>query len=440
MRRIFVIAFFLAVTGVALYLAIKLHRNSEIDKIYKYDYFIANQIKYGLLSGDKWTYQVNAIIANQIDSFALTKDNKKVLRKQINSILSRLIDEADVVLHKERDNTIDRIKFKVINAVVDLNDFRPEIPKFTDAILSELEKSKNKDQLKQLLKDKVSGILNSASQDTTGEQYATLRKYNVNTLEELNDIVSEKTHEIKKEQQTFGYILIGSLAAVLFMWLYILTLHSLYATSFLFSVLISFMALSIGVTLPMIEIDARIGMLDLHLLSSHIIFKDQVIFFQTKSILDVIHILIVNGKADSLLVGILILMFSVLFPVTKLICTTIYLYSKKRANRFVRYMAFNSGKWSMADVMVIAIFMSYVGFQGILDDQLADITVHKDSINLLTTNRTSLQTGFVLFVSFVIFNLVLAEILKRITRERDAERGDAEQMRMQEKKEGTFGG
>jgi hypothetical protein len=159
-------------------------------------------------------------------------------------------------------------------------------------------------------------------------------------------------------------------------------------------------------------------MLDLKLLSSHIIFQDQVIFFQTKSILDVIHILLLNGKADAIFVGILILMFSVLFPVTKLICTTIYLFSKDATNAFIRYMAFNSGKWSMADVMVIAIFMAYVGFQGILDDQLADITVHKESINLLTTNRTNLQTGFVLFVAFVLYNLVLAEILKKITKNR----------------------
>jgi hypothetical protein len=70
----------------------------------------------------------------------------------------------------------------------------------------------------------------------------------------------------------------------------------------------------------------------------------------------------------------------------------------------------------MADVMVIAIFMAYVGFQRILDDQLEDITVHNDTLNLITTNKTNLQTGFIIFVSFALFNLFLAEILKYITR------------------------
>ena len=79
-------------------------------------------------------------------------------------------------------------------------------------------------------------------------------------------------------------------------------------------------------------------------------------------------------------------------------------------------MAFNSGKWSMADVMVIAIFMAYVGFASILDNQLADIEAHTDTVNVVTTNRTNLQTGFLVFVSFTLFNLILAEILKKIGR------------------------
>lgn len=79
-------------------------------------------------------------------------------------------------------------------------------------------------------------------------------------------------------------------------------------------------------------------------------------------------------------------------------------------------MAFNSGKWSMADVMVVAIFMAYVGFQRILDDQLEDIEVQNETLNLVTTNKTNLQTGFIIFVAFALFNLLLAEILKYITR------------------------
>jgi uncharacterized paraquat-inducible protein A len=33
-------------------------------------------------------------------------------------------------------------------------------------------------------------------------------------------------------------------------------------------------------------------------------------------------------------------------------------------------MVFKTGKWSMADVIVVAIFMAYIGFSGIVGEQL----------------------------------------------------------------------
>src|SRR3954465_2534283 len=115
MQRTLLIAFFTLITAVAVYVAIELHQSSKTSKIYKYDYFTVNQIKYGLLSGDKWTIQVNNIIVSHIDSFNFSGENKAVLQKQINGILNRLFTEVDAVLHKKQEKTIDKIKFKVIN-------------------------------------------------------------------------------------------------------------------------------------------------------------------------------------------------------------------------------------------------------------------------------------------------------------------------------------
>jgi hypothetical protein len=418
LNTIVVILVLSSLTISAALLGWQLHMNSKKDRVLKLDFFTINQIKYGLLSGENWTYQVNRILEAKIDSFQFEPENKKVLTRQIGDILHRLFDEADKVLHKKRNKLSDKIKYSVINSFVNVDDFRKEIPRFSRAIVDELDKSKNKEKIKQMLKTKVAGILDATKQDTLGEQHTILAKYNFKTKESFNRQIKVFTEEIKSEQQKFGYLLIGVLLLTLGLWFYMIRFIYLQATGFLFSVLISFISLFIGVSLPMIEIDARIGTLDLKLLASHITFYDQVIFFQAKSILDVIHILITNGGADTIFVGFLILLFSVLFPVTKLICTTIYLYIRERSNAFIRYMAFNSGKWSMADVMVVAIFMAYVGFQSILDNQLADITVHNDTVNIVTTNRTNLQTGFIIFVAFVLFNLTLAEILKRITKQK----------------------
>ena len=78
----------------------------------------------------------------------------------------------------------------------------------------------------------------------------------------------------------------------------------------------------------------------------------------------------------------------------------------------MEFFALKSGKWSMADVMMVAIFMAYVGFKGILDNQLQDLNMHTDYLTSIATNQTSLQPGFILFVSYVLFGLVLAVILK----------------------------
>jgi len=69
----------------------------------------------------------------------------------------------------------------------------------------------------------------------------------------------------------------------------------------------------------------------------------------------------------------------------------------------------------MADVMVVAIFMAYVGFKGIMDSQIEQLNVNSKGLETIATNETNLQPGVLLFVSYVIFGLILAVILKKIT-------------------------
>ena len=70
----------------------------------------------------------------------------------------------------------------------------------------------------------------------------------------------------------------------------------------------------------------------------------------------------------------------------------------------------------MADVNVVAIFMAYIGFKGILDSQLSNLNLKTDSLASISTNETTLQPGFILFVAFVLFGLILSVILQRITK------------------------
>ena len=69
----------------------------------------------------------------------------------------------------------------------------------------------------------------------------------------------------------------------------------------------------------------------------------------------------------------------------------------------------------MADVIVIAILMAYIGLNGLLQSQLASMNVSSNFLTIITTNNTALQPGYIIFISFVLYGLVLSTILKFIT-------------------------
>jgi hypothetical protein len=161
-----------------------------------------------------------------------------------------------------------------------------------------------------------------------------------------------------------------------------------------------------GVSLPMIEIDARISSMSFVLLGEPVSFQDQVLYYKSKSILEVVQLMLTQGRLDVLFVGILVLLFSVLFPVGKLISVIVYTFAPAtNSNRFLSFMVFKTGKWSMADVMVVAIFMAYIGFSGIVGEQLRQLEGITTNMEVLTTNKSSLQIGFFLFVGFTILSL-----------------------------------
>lgn len=153
--------------------------------------------------------------------------------------------------------------------------------------------------------------------------------------------------------------------------------------------------------------------MEFQLMGESIIFTDQVLYFKSKSILEVVLVMVQNSKPDVMAVGILVLSFSVVFPVLKMISSVFYIYSEKlRDNTVVKFMVFKTSKWSMADVMVVAIFMAFIGFSGIISEQLKDLESITTYVDMMTTNASSLQIGFFLFTSFAILSLLVSHKLQ----------------------------
>jgi Paraquat-inducible protein A len=165
----------------------------------------------------------------------------------------------------------------------------------------------------------------------------------------------------------------------------------------------------------MIEIDARISNISFSILDESVSFQDQVLFFKSKSIVEVVKLMLNPNKIDLLLVGILVLLFSVVFPFSKLISSAIYLYfPKSHSNTIIQFLVFKTGKWSMADVMVVAIFMSYIGFSGIISEQLKQIEHLAHNVDILTTNQSKLLIGFYAFTTFVILSLLTSHKIQAV--------------------------
>lgn len=169
-----------------------------------------------------------------------------------------------------------------------------------------------------------------------------------------------------------------------------------------------------GLSLPMIDIEATIASFSFTLVGEPVEFKDQVLFFQSKSILQVVGLLLKNGGVGLLLVALLVFSFSVLFPMAKLIASVVTIVQDREPTHWLhRFLVFKSGKWSMADVMVVAIFMSYIGFNGVINSQLTQLAAFSGNVEIFTTNNSVLQSGFYLFTGYCITGLLLSTMIEK---------------------------
>jgi len=68
----------------------------------------------------------------------------------------------------------------------------------------------------------------------------------------------------------------------------------------------------------------------------------------------------------------------------------------------------------MTDVMVLAIFMSYIGFSSIVGAQLDFISSFEDATILSTHEHTTLQMGFFIFTAYCISGIVFGYVAKKV--------------------------
>ena len=74
-----------------------------------------------------------------------------------------------------------------------------------------------------------------------------------------------------------------------------------------------------GVLSPMLEVEVRVTKIDATLLGTPIEFRDQSLYYRSKTVFEVFQTLIHMGRPEMTLVGVLVILFSVVFPTLKML-------------------------------------------------------------------------------------------------------------------------
>jgi len=403
------------------YFGYRLHALSAQQEQIKEDYSMSNNITFGLFSVDQWRDKITAIVNGQVSDFSLTPAQKKALQLQVEQALHALVSKAVAQINKPQKTLGGKLKKLAFNSVVNADEIQAQVPSFARTIINKVNSPASQSRLKNIATSKINQ-LGKETYDSTSVANAEVTKYvytkyHVSDPVEFNKRINSQLATIRTVTYNYAYAMVGCVVFALGLWWLMRREVHLQTTLFVMSLLFALILLVVGITATIIEVDARIQTVNFMLLGDKLTFDNQVLFFQSKSILGIVQVLLKQAKPDAVVVGSLILLFIIILPVVRLVAKGIHIMSPKRVaeNSVVKYLAFESAKWDMADVMVVGILMTYIGLNGILKSQLSNLNIHNSLLTTTTVNNTSLQPGYFIFAGYVVFALILSYILKRIT-------------------------
>ena len=414
MQKILLYCSFIA-TAISIYFAFQSIRLSNQRQNLSYDLAELQNIKYGLLNADLWKEKAAAFLQKKIESFSLDADNRTLLKKGVEYGLYRMADQLDSLLKVEKNSADwqNKLKSVIKNVALPTIDLRSKVPIIAESVMQELDKDAVQNNLKIYLNKQVEKLQEESDKTViSGYRDSIIASYDCNSPDMASSFLQNKISNIQSQLWSMSIILLFCLLASFLSWICSLQISWIHYCSL---VIISFTILTAGVSTPMIDIDARILSLNFRLLDEEIGFKDQILFYQSKSILDVTYLFLFKGDLQTSLIGLLILIFSIVFPVSKLIASA-FAYRRVQIinnNPIMKFLVLKSAKWSMADVMVVAIFMAFIGFNGLLKSQLGQLENNRQAEILTTHQYSGLQPGFLLFTIFCLASLFLALFMEK---------------------------
>ena len=399
---------------ILLFCLLQLFYLEQERRTIKEDLIELSYAKYGLFNVDQWKDILTDVLSKKVEEIDFTGDNKEAMKKEIEGFLHEAIDGMEKqYASKKPQGLLGMLQSSALSAFNVFGQVRDRVPEFADEILKFLERPENRKNLQGYIRDVIDKYAaETFAQVNYSKRDAVIAKYDQSEVAsaklELGRMLATN-YATSIPYKGLLYFLIAAIS------LYLLFYKQVSRVEIMIALGSSVFLLLAGVLLPMLDIDARISAFKFVMLGEAVSFEDQVLYFKSKSILEVVRLMVTQGNWDIMAVGFLVFAFSVLFPLTKVICSFLMLNVRKlQSHAVIKFFVFKSGKWSMADVMVVAIFMAYIGFASILTDQLKQLE-RSGTFEMLTTNQSTLNTGFFLFTSFVVLSLVLSQVIQRRT-------------------------
>jgi len=391
----------------------------EIDKErreVKEDLKTIQNVKYGLLNVDEWRTITEGILRKKIDEFELSSRNKESLRSEIPELLNQMIDVAETEAYeKNREKLFGGLFSNLGMALTGIFDkLRSSVPEMTEKLIEYMNKPRTKEGLKKFFSTKLNEYASTTFSEIDYSEVERINtKYGAENSEDCKRILEEHLSQKQKFLTSIKYALI----ALGMFWL-ALTLFYKNADRFLFVLLysVSGVFLFFGLLLPMIEMEASIVLFKFQMLGQNIEFTDQVLYYRSKSVIELVSILFQDLSFDLILVGSLVVLFSVIFPLMKLILGIAMLYSPKfESKKYVRSLVFNTAKWSMSDVFVVSMFMAYLGISGMIGSQMGRVENSIADKELIALDNSEIGIGFYCYLIFVLMGILISSKIKRMS-------------------------
>jgi hypothetical protein len=375
--------------------------------------------RYGILSADQWRNIIGPMLNAQVDNIDL-KGQSKSLRPMVERSLYALLDNIKAQMTSPNAKAAGMpgggkppvVNPMLVNMIIGA--LRPHVPEYTDVVMKELAKP----DTQKSFKDSIRGVLADAIKDTFGNTdmttYNAILKHYGCASGAVCEVTLGKQIEQADAKLNRDYLIVLASAALGF----ILLMFGQRTLSRIAVVVLMLFCISMlvgGVLSPMLEVEVRVTKIDATLLGTPIEFRDQSLYYRSKTVLEVFQTLIQMGRPEMTLVAVLLILFSVVFPAFKMLALAAALFRPAllRTSRFVKLLAFDLSKWSMADVMALAIFMSFVAFNGVISSALAGL---HDIPNVqqvaFPTNASKILPGYYLFIGFCVSSIILSKKLE----------------------------